>query len=279
MGRLRDMRRFGGLRNWQLGLLSGGLVLAVAGVGYATIPDSGKVYTACMLKNVGTVRLIDPSLPTKNVMSHCTALESAITWNQQGNAGAPGLPGPKGDTGAAGATGQVGAKGNPGPAGPAGATGAQGQKGDAGPQGSKGDPGVAGAGGAPGPVGGTGPQGAQGDDGPTGADGQTGPQGPPGSAGPAGAGATVFAQNVLAPGAAAAGDAIGVSVHLDTYSVIFPEDITNCARIVTPGESAGVNQGMTARTGLERDGQTVQVSLESLDGTIRQDDFSIAIIC
>ena len=36
---------------------------AGAGIAYATIPGAGAVYTACMLKNVGTVRLIDPSLP------------------------------------------------------------------------------------------------------------------------------------------------------------------------------------------------------------------------
>ena len=60
-----------------------------AGAAYATIPDGNKVYTACMLKNIGTLRLIDTSLPASNLMSHCTVLETMVTWNQQGQAGAP----------------------------------------------------------------------------------------------------------------------------------------------------------------------------------------------
>jgi hypothetical protein len=103
------MRRFSGSRSRRLGLLSGILVLGVAGVGYATIPDAGRVYTACMLKNVGTVRLIDPSLPAKNLMSHCSTLESPITWDQQGARGTPGAPGLKGDPGLTGPPGPPGA--------------------------------------------------------------------------------------------------------------------------------------------------------------------------
>ena len=58
-----------------------------------------------MLKNVGTIRLIDPTLPSSNLMSHCTALEAQISWNQQGQKGDPGTPGPAGKNGAAGANG------------------------------------------------------------------------------------------------------------------------------------------------------------------------------
>jgi len=80
-------------------------VFALAGgVAYATIPDGSGVYTACTLNHVGTIRLIDPSLPAANLLSHCTALETKITWNQQGQ------PGPQGP------------KGNPGPQGPPGAS-------------------------------------------------------------------------------------------------------------------------------------------------------------
>jgi len=111
------------------------LFAAVGGVAYATIPDSGKVYTACMVKASGTIRLIDPSLPSSNPMSHCSSLETQITWNQQGQQGTPGTPGaagpqgppgPKGDAGAPGAKGDTGEAGPAGPAGP---------KGDAGPPG------------------------------------------------------------------------------------------------------------------------------------------------
>jgi hypothetical protein len=91
------------------------------GVAYATIPDGGGVYTACMLKNVGTVRLIDPSLPASSLMSHCTSLETQITWNQQGQ---PGPQGPAGAAGPAGPAGPVGPQGDPGPQGPPGKDGA-----------------------------------------------------------------------------------------------------------------------------------------------------------
>jgi hypothetical protein len=145
------------------------VLFAVAGgIAYATIPDSGNVYTGCMLKNIGTVRLIDPSLPPGNLMSHCTAFETKITWNQQGQAGAPGPAGPKGDTGA------TGPKGDTGPAGADGAPGPKGDTGDAGPPGPKGD---------------------TGDTGPKGDTGATGPQGPQGLRGPAGPN-TVFSGSV-----------------------------------------------------------------------------------
>jgi hypothetical protein len=68
------------------------LLLAVAavvlgGVAYAAIPDAGGVYTACRLNATGTIRLIDPSLGSSNLLGHCVALESKITWNQTGQAG------------------------------------------------------------------------------------------------------------------------------------------------------------------------------------------------
>ena len=106
-----------------------------AGIAYATIPDSGNVYTACMLKSIGTVRLIDTSLPASNLMGHCTPFETKITWNQQGLAGAQGPPGQKGDIGPAGADGAQGPKGDTGDTGP---QGPKGDTGDTGPQGQRG---------------------------------------------------------------------------------------------------------------------------------------------
>jgi len=75
---------------------AGGLLIAVTlgAVASATIPGDGNVYTACMLKKVGTIRLIDPSLASSNLMSHCTSLETQVSWNQKG------LPGPAGPPGA-----------------------------------------------------------------------------------------------------------------------------------------------------------------------------------
>jgi collagen triple helix repeat protein len=104
-----------------------------AGIAYAAIPDAGTgTYHACMLKNVGTIRLIDPSLPTSSTLQHCTSLETPITFDQTGAAGPQG---PKGDPGVKGDTGPQG------PQGPQGDKGEKGDKGDTGPQGPKGDTG------------------------------------------------------------------------------------------------------------------------------------------
>ena len=98
-------------------------VLAGGGIAYAAIPDSGTgVFHACMLNNVGTVRLIDPS--RSDLRGRCdTRLETEVMWNAQGQPGPagpkgdPGEPGPKGDTGT------PGPKGDTGPQGPAGVSG------------------------------------------------------------------------------------------------------------------------------------------------------------
>ncbi len=103
-----------------------------AGVAYATIPGGGGDYTACMLKGVGTIRLVDPSLPASNLMGHCTSLENQLGWNKQGQAGPPGA---KGDAGATGPQGAVGAKGLPGLPGTKGPSGGTGEQGDPGPDG------------------------------------------------------------------------------------------------------------------------------------------------
>jgi hypothetical protein len=79
--------------------VTGGLVATAlaGGIAYATIPGTGNVYTACMLKNVGTVRLIDKSLPDANPMSHCSrTLELEVSWNQRGQDGVSGTNGTNG---------------------------------------------------------------------------------------------------------------------------------------------------------------------------------------
>jgi hypothetical protein len=75
------------------------LFASAAGIAYAAIPDGNGVYTACMLKSIGTIRLIDPSLPASNPMGHCSSLETRITFNQQGQQGSPGSPGAPGKDG------------------------------------------------------------------------------------------------------------------------------------------------------------------------------------
>ena len=116
-------------------LAGAAVVLVVAGsVAWAAIPGDGGVYTACMLKGKGTIRLIDKSLPPGNLMSHCKpSTEVEVTWNQQGPQGLPGtqgVPGPKGDTGDKGDTGAQGPAGQQGQRGLPGQDGAQGLKGD-----------------------------------------------------------------------------------------------------------------------------------------------------
>jgi len=91
-----------------------GSALALAGgIAFATIPDDGKVFTACMFKNAGTIRLIDKSLAAANLMSHCTSLETEVSWNQKGEPGIQGIQGPAGKDGAPGKDGKDGAESGP----------------------------------------------------------------------------------------------------------------------------------------------------------------------
>jgi hypothetical protein len=126
------------MRSWirrrvlRLALVTTALFTVAGGVAYATIPDSNKVYTACMLNNIGTVRLIDQSLPSTNPMSHCTSFETQVTWNQTGQQGQQGLQGPKGDKGDTGPSGPSGADGKDGAIGPIGPPGPTGPAGPAG---------------------------------------------------------------------------------------------------------------------------------------------------
>ena len=210
------MRALVGRRTRRLVVTVAALFAVAAGVAYATIPDSGGVFTACKLNALGTIRLIDPSGPTSSLLSHCTTYETQIGWNQKGpagTAGATGAQGPKGDTGATGSQGAVGAPGPRGPQGDVGTQGPQGAKGDTGPHGANGispavtpllaldpacptggavisdglgDPAVNVCNGLPGSIGLTGATGQLGPKGDPGATGATGPQGPKGDTGPQG---------------------------------------------------------------------------------------------
>jgi Collagen triple helix repeat (20 copies) len=139
---------------WFLFGVVAGAFLAGGAVALAAIPDSSGEIHGCYQKNVGNLRVIDPSDGDK-----CRPPEIALTWSQTGPQGPVGPVGPQGPKGDTGATGPQGPKGDTG------ATGATG------PQGPKGDTGATGA---------TGPQGLKGDKG------DTGPQGPPGAQGPPG---------------------------------------------------------------------------------------------
>jgi hypothetical protein len=100
-----------------------GTALGVSAIAYATIPSGSGVYTACVLKVVGMIRVIDPSLPKQNFQSHCTSFEQQVVWNQTGPTGPQGPTGDTGAKGDAGATGATGDAGSPGAKGDAGAPG------------------------------------------------------------------------------------------------------------------------------------------------------------
>lgn len=125
----RRLSRVVARRVVRVAVLSVVLLGLAGGIAYATIPDSNHVYTACMLKVTGTVRLIDTSLPNHDLRGHCTPWEEQISWNQQGQQGSPGLQGPKGDAGPQGPKGDTGAQGPQGIQGPKGDTGAMGPSG------------------------------------------------------------------------------------------------------------------------------------------------------
>lgn len=84
--------------------------LAAGGIALAGVPGGGGVYTACVTKSNGTIRLIDPSLSRSSWGSHCQSSEQQISWNQTGPTG------PAGASGHTGATGPHGSTGSEGPA-------------------------------------------------------------------------------------------------------------------------------------------------------------------
>jgi hypothetical protein len=134
----------------------------IGGVAWATIPSDTGVYTACKLNATGTIRLIDPSLPSSSLLSRCTSLETQVTWNQKGQ---------KGDTGSTGSAGKDGTNG---------VNGKDGVNGLPGTDGTNGAPCVPSI---PACVGPTGPPGATGKDGTNGANGKDGVNGIPGTNG------------------------------------------------------------------------------------------------
>lgn len=103
--------------------LSAGVLVAAAvatGIAYAMVPGPGGIFTACMLNNVGTIRLIDKSLPATSWLSRCKpGFETEISWNQtgpQGERGIQGVPGNDGLDGINGTNGRDGVDGAPGAA-------------------------------------------------------------------------------------------------------------------------------------------------------------------
>ena len=98
-----------------LGVLVGALV--GGSVAYASIPDSSGIIHGCYQKNIGNLRVVDPSTDA------CRPSEVGLDWNQTGPTGAAGPTGPKGGTGATGRTGPTGSGGPTGATGPTGPAG------------------------------------------------------------------------------------------------------------------------------------------------------------
>ena len=131
-----------------LALILGAAVFGVVSAVQAAIPDSNGVINGCYQKNVGNLRVIDPSAGDS-----CRPSEIAISWSQTGPQGPPGATGPAGPVGPAGPKGDTGATGATGPAGPVGPAGPKGDTGATGPQGPPGATGATGPAGPAGPAG------------------------------------------------------------------------------------------------------------------------------
>jgi hypothetical protein len=96
-----------------------GLALVAGGIGYAAAAeDGGGVIHGCVSK--GLLGIGQGQLRVLPAGGKCTANETPLNWNQQGQ------PGPQGPAGPQGAAGPAGAPGSPGPAGPQGPAGRQG---------------------------------------------------------------------------------------------------------------------------------------------------------
>ena len=108
------MRRFTLRRGrwFAVGAVVGAVLAAGAAATIAAIPSADGVINGCYQKNVGNLRVIDPSKGDK-----CRPSEIPIKWSQTGPRGATGRDrpgGPQGATGAEGSdTGATGARGRP----------------------------------------------------------------------------------------------------------------------------------------------------------------------
>jgi hypothetical protein len=130
--------------------------LAAGLVSTPAVGQSDDIYYGCITPESALVGVGVGEAPT----NHCAGTDVLISWNAQGQSGAPGEQGPQGDPGAQGEQGPPGAPGEQGPA------GAPGEPGPAGPQGETGASGEQGPQGDPGAQGEQGPPGAQGEQGP-----------------------------------------------------------------------------------------------------------------
>jgi hypothetical protein len=95
-----------------MGIALAALALGAGGVAVASIPDTNGELHGCINKLMGSsVRVIDPAL------THCTSIETALTFNVRGpkgpdgKDGGQGIPGPDGKNGLDGKDGPAGTPG------------------------------------------------------------------------------------------------------------------------------------------------------------------------
>lgn len=125
----------------------GAAIAVVAGSTTAYAAIAGPVDGSGVIHGCYTDKALNGShvIVLQDAGTTCPQGTTAISWNQQGPAGATGPVGPTGATGPAGPSGPAGATGLQGPKGDTGATGTQGSAGPQGPQGSQGPAGADGS--------------------------------------------------------------------------------------------------------------------------------------
>ena len=95
-----------GLRSRRTALASLAIFALAGGIAYAAIPDAGTgAFHACMLRGIGTIRIIDPQ------SQRCASFETPITLGAQGIQGIQGVQGLRGPAGADGSNGSNGKDG------------------------------------------------------------------------------------------------------------------------------------------------------------------------
>ena len=92
-----------GPRSRRTALASLAIFALAGGIAYAAIPDAGSgAFHACMLKGIGTLRIIDPE------RQRCASFETPITLGAQGIQGVQGVQGLRGPAGTDGSNGRDG---------------------------------------------------------------------------------------------------------------------------------------------------------------------------
>jgi hypothetical protein len=92
-------------------IVAAGMLVAAAGIAYATIPDVNGVIHGCYAKSGGSLRVID------DTVTNCKSTETSLNWNVTGPQGPQGPAGPQGQQGPQGPQGPQGAQGPTGPSG------------------------------------------------------------------------------------------------------------------------------------------------------------------